>query len=251
MATKILWIVNGDPNTLLNHAKQIGASAVAVRSDNHWLAGSIKMFHTAGMKVHAWRWPGVQPTDDPPNYYAPDQAKFVVQTLIPAGLDGYIADIESDGTAHPQRDWNNRALASMATSFSSLISGAGKKHNPNFIFGLTSGFDFPTAYPHIPWDAFVSFSDAVYPQVYWRGDGGAVVGGGTPEKAWTRTLASWKSLDLGVKPIIPIIGQIQHISPQSIADFRALMIANKMGEVHAYSDDGVIAQANWAALNGL
>lgn len=245
MATKVLWLVNGDQNTFLAHAKQIGSGAVAVRTDNHWLASGIAAFHAAGIKVYGWRWPGVIATNDPPNYFAPDQAQFVVNTLIPRGLDGYIADIESDGTAHPGRDWNNRALAPMATDFARLISGAGKKAKPDFIFGISSGFDYPTAFAHIPWDAFLCFSDAVYPQVYWRGDGGAVQAGGTPQKAYDRTLLSWKTLDLGGKPIIPIIGQIAHVTPQSIADFRSLIANDGLTQVHFYCDDAAIPQANY------
>jgi hypothetical protein len=248
MTKKTLWIVNGAQNDLLAHAQKIGAQAVAIRTDNHWLKDSIPVFHRAGINVYGWRWPGVKPSNDPPNYFAPDQAKFVVDFLIPAGLDGYIADIESDGSAAPNRDWNSRTLAPMAAAFASTIKTAGVAKKSDFLFGLTSGFDFPTAYPHIPWDAFLASCDAVYPQVYWRGDGGAVQAGGTAQTAYTRSWASWKVLELGTRPIIPIIGQIAHITPQSMADFKAIMTAKSMDEVHFYSDEIGLSDATYATM---
>jgi hypothetical protein len=251
MTNKILWIVTGEQNDLLAHAKRIEASAVAIRTDNHWLRGSIAVFHAAGIKVYGWRWPGVRPTDDPPNYYAPDQANYVANVLIPAGLDGYIADIESDGSAAPNRDWNNRSLAPVADKFSSVIKNAGRARNPNFLFGVTSGFDFPTAYPHIPWDSFLAYCDAVYPQVYWRGDGGAVLAGGTAQSAYTRSWASWKTLELGAIPIVPIIGQIANITPQSIGDFGTIMKQNQMNEVHFYTDVAGLPDATYATMASL
>jgi len=251
MATKVLWLVTGDQNALLAHARQIAAKAVAVRTDNPWLKDSIAEFHRYGIDVYGWRWPGVRPSNDPPNYYAPEQAAFVAGVLIPAGLDGYIADIESDGSSAPGRDWNNRALAQMATDFTNTIAAAGKASGKPFLFGLTSGFDFPTALPHVPWDAFLASCTAVYPQVYWRGDGGVSQAGGTPQSAWQRSLASWKTLGIDAGKIVPIIGQIAHVTPQSIADFGSLMQQNQIGEVHFYSDVPGLPAATYQAMQAL
>jgi hypothetical protein len=251
MTDKTLWLVTGSESNLLNHARAIGAKAVAVRTDNYWLPEAIRRLQGAGLKVYGWRWPGVLPSSDPPNYYAPEQAAFVVQTLVPAGLDGYIADIESDGPKHPGRDWNDRSLAALATSFAKEIRDAGRAQSPNFLFGLTSGFDFPTAYPHIPWDAFLALSDAVYPQVYWRGDGGAIQAGGTPQSAWNRSLRSWKTLGLDETRIVPIVGQIEHVTPQSLGDFRAVMLTNAITELHFYCDVDGIAPAIYTAMGAL
>lgn len=249
MTTKVLWTVRGEQNDLLAHAKRIGASAVCVRTDNPWLASAIGTFHGAGIAVYGWRWPGVRPTDDPPHYYAPDQADFVARILIPAGLDGYIADIESDGPDAPSSDWSKRSLAPLGADFANAIKNAGRSKNPDFLFGLTSGFDFPTAYPHIPWDAFLDCADAVYPQVYWRGDGGAVQAGGAAKSAYDQSMASWRTLSLAGKPIIPIIGQLSHITPQSIADFQTVMSANQINEVHFYSDLVGVPDANYDMMS--
>jgi hypothetical protein len=190
----------------------------------------------------------VKPTNDPVNYYAPDQAKYVIDTLIPAGLDGYIADIESDGPSAPSRDWNSRLLAPLAKQFAETITGAGRAKNKDFLFGLTSGYDFPTSFPHIPWDAFLEYSNAVYPQMYWRGDGGALQAGGTPQSAYDRSMASWKTLALGGTPIIPIIGQISYVSAQAIAEFGSIMRAENIPEVHFYSDVADIQDSTYAAM---
>jgi hypothetical protein len=106
-------------------------------------------------------------------------------------------------------------------------------------------------YPQIPWDAFLAYADAVYPQVYWRGDGGAVVAGGTPQSAYTRSWASWQTLDLGGKPIIPIIGQIASVTPQSIADFAAIMKNKVMNEVHFYTDGPGVAEATYDMMTNV
>ena len=52
MTNKVLWIVTGEQNDLLAHAKRIEASAVAIRTDNHWLRGSIAVFLEAHSDVH-------------------------------------------------------------------------------------------------------------------------------------------------------------------------------------------------------
>ena len=41
----------------------------------------------------------------PNNSYAPNEAACVANTLIPAGLDGYIMDIESDDNKTAPHPW--------------------------------------------------------------------------------------------------------------------------------------------------
>src|SRR4029079_6306838 len=120
-------------------------------------------FHDKGLKVYGWRWPAVKPSSVA-HHFAPEEADHVAQVVIPKGLDGYIADPESDpGSAVD--DWNQTGLESMARDFCKVIRNAA---GSGFAFGLTSGCKFPDNRPNIPWRQFVSASDALFPQTYWR-----------------------------------------------------------------------------------
>jgi hypothetical protein len=146
MTTKVLWTYNVDKKGFLDKAKYIGASGVCIRTDLNWLAEAIPEIQNDGIKVYAWRWPAVRPTRGVPHYYAPDEAKYVIDTLIPAGLDGYIVDAESDGPRKPNRQWDNQSLdvKKLATDFCVEIVKAGQK-KPAFHFGMTSGGSYPKA----------------------------------------------------------------------------------------------------------
>ena len=104
--------------------------------------------------------------------YAIDEANYVAQTLIPAGLDGYIVDPESENDGG-YNDWNRTNLpipvAQLATSFCQIIrSAAQTEGSPSFLFGITSGGNYPATLANLPRQQFVSASDAVFPQIYWR-----------------------------------------------------------------------------------
>jgi hypothetical protein len=138
------------------------------------------------------------------------EAKFVAEQCIPAGLDGYIVDPESDKKGDIN-DWNDKKHAQLAKDFCAVIKKAagGRK----FMFGTTSGCAYPdpTGKPNIPWAEFFPPSDSLYPQCYWRwtNSNGEVknINGGTPDKAIDRALPAWKPKSLG-KPIIPMAGEI-------------------------------------------
>src|SRR5271169_1520433 len=135
------------------------------------LSGAIRRFHDKNIKVYAWRWPAVRQVEtDSPHHYAIDEAEYVVETLIPAGLDGYIVDPESD-SGRSLDDWNKSSLAPLARSFCDTIkAGAAAAGVDHFRFGVTSGCNYPShaGKPDIPWSEFIGASDAVYPQTYWR-----------------------------------------------------------------------------------
>jgi hypothetical protein len=39
---KVLWIVDGDKDALLERARYVGAQAVCIRTTNAWLKGSVQ-----------------------------------------------------------------------------------------------------------------------------------------------------------------------------------------------------------------
>ena len=100
---KVIWIVDmvelAAEDRLLRNAQTTGADAVCIRTTNSRLPAAIDRFHQNNIKVYAWRWPAVrQVQGDLTHHYAADEADYVVQDLIPAGLDGYIVDPDPSPT---------------------------------------------------------------------------------------------------------------------------------------------------------
>src|SRR5580765_6706094 len=94
ISRKIFWTVHMDTaaqeTAFIQHAKAAGADTVCVRTSSNRLPNSIAALKAKGFKVYAWRWPSVHPAS------TMAEANKVAVSLIPAGLDGYIVDPESD-----------------------------------------------------------------------------------------------------------------------------------------------------------
>jgi hypothetical protein len=250
LARKVLWIVNMNTESTEKafgkHALACDANIVCIRTSSSRLPDAIKRFHDLNMKVYAWRWPQVVPSK------LQAEADKVANNLIPAGLDGYIVDPESDGPGN--NDWNQNGLDQRAKSFCDTIkqAAAGKP----FVFGTTSGCAYPaaTGKPKIPWAQFFAASDVLLPQTYWRwtkNDGSVGnINGGTPKKAFARGLAAWQPKAMG-KPIIPMAGEVDVIKVSEIADYGTRLQAMGVDEGHFYTDNGKIPVANLAAIKAL
>lgn len=217
-------------------------------------SGLIGRAHALGLEIYAWRWPATKPQpNSTTHYFATDEAAFVAEKLIPAGLDGYVVDPESDeaGTAN---DWNDASLAPLATSFSKTITAAAAG-NSNFRFGLTSGRNYPSksGKPHIPWGPFVSYSDVLLPQTYWRvltKTGRKPANGGSPAKAIARGLPTWAAISQG-KPIAPMAGELGSITEQEISAYGAELMRRGMNEAHFYIDGAGSSTSRLAAIKAL
>ncbi len=262
-ADKTLWAVAmdnaADVARIVAQAKGIGAGGVAIRTRSAILAANIKPFHDAGLKVYGWRWPAVVTTGG--GRYAIDEAKFVADTLIPAGLDGYIADPESE-PGSPDNDWSRQdanlpiPVTQLATSMCKIIrDGADKAGRADFPIGLTSGGDYPTSRPHMPWKEFVAGCDALFPQLYWRArnneDICKTVGDAKPDTRFDVCLPGWRAIAQG-KPIIGIAGEISCVT--AAAEFQAFAkraATEKLAGLHFYTSDGHLDDAQMAAIKAL
>jgi hypothetical protein len=250
LAKKVLWIVNMNSQTtetaFSKHALAIGATTVCIRTSSTLFPGTIKRFHDLGMKVYAWRWPPANQSG------AMKEAGNVATKLIPAGLDGYIVDPESD-KAGASNDWNQAQLAPLAAQFCAKIKGAAP---PSFVFGTTSGCSYPApnGKPDIPWQQFFSASDVLLPQTYWRwtNDKGKVenINGGTPAKAIAKGVPAWKAKSLG-KPIGPMAGEVDVVTATEIAAYGTQLQTMGVTEGHFYTDNGKIPVPNLAAMKAL
>jgi len=259
---KVLWIVKMNTaaaeDAFAAHADAAGIDTVCIRTSSTRLPGAIDRFHQLGKTVWAWRWPGVVDADGyGPHYFAPDEADFVANKLIPAGLDGYIVDPESDGPG--VNDWNQKKVAPLAKAFCATIKlkAQGKK----FLFGTTSGCAYPSpgGKPDIPWSEFFPPSDALYPQCYWRmtvrdkklkKDVPKDINGGTPTKAIARGMGAWKPASMG-KPIIPMAGEIDLVTDAEIKEYGQQLQKLKINEAHFYADIPAVKPKVLAAIKAL
>jgi hypothetical protein len=252
LASKVLWIVDMNSEAaetaFSKHTLAIGATAVCIRTSSKRLPAVIKRFHDIGIKVFAWRWPSASKTG------AEKEAKNVANKLIPAGLDGYIVDPESD-KAGAANDWNRAKLAPLAARFCDIIKNAAPA---SFVFGTTSGCSYPAPNmkPHIPWNAFFTASDVLLPQTYWRwtnpstGQRGQKINGGTPAAAFAKGVPAWKAKSLG-KPIVPMAGEVDVVTAHEITAYGAELQKMGVNEGHFYADNGKISVPNLAAMKAL
>jgi hypothetical protein len=241
---KVLWIVSlensDDERDFAQHVAAAGIDTVCIRTDSPMFPGIIGRFHQLQKTVWAWRWPGVVPSQTG-TYYALRQSAYVANVLIPAGLDGYIVDPESDG-AGDNNDWNQAALAPIAQQFCAAIKTAAQ--GKRFLFGTTSGCAYPSPQgkPNIPWSEFFGASDALYPQCYWRmtvtengQDISVDINGGTPTAAIARGMPVWKARANG-KKIIPMAGEIDLVTAAEIAEYGQQLTQLNIDEAHFYAD---------------
>jgi hypothetical protein len=253
---KVLWVVSMNEaaeGRLLENALTAKADIVCIRSTSNRLPGAIGRFKQRNMKVYAWRWPAVLPNAGrAPHYFAMDEANFVVEELIPAGLDGYIVDPESERNGEVN-DWNHKSLAPLARAFCKKIKDAA---TPTFHFGITSGCAYPSPgnRPNIPWEEFVTASDALYPQTYWgmlnSHEEAVDINGGTPDKAIDRGLATWALIADG-KPIVPMAGELDVITDGEIAAYAARLRREGINEAHFYADSDDVPPENYAMIASL
>lgn len=249
---KILWTVNINSDAaetlFAKHALAINATGVCIRTSATQLPDAIKRFHDLGLKVYAWRWPSAKKTA------CLAEATAVATELIPAGLDGYIADPESDKKG-ANNDWNDASLAPLAAEFCKTILDAA----PNsFVFGTTSGcaYPAPNMKPNIPWKEFFTASNTLYPQCYWRwtnpdtGQRGQKINGGTPQNAINKGVPAWQAKSLG-KPIVPMAGEVDVVTEDEIAAYGQALANMGVTEGHFYTDNGKISVPNLAAMKAL
>jgi hypothetical protein len=74
--------------------------------------------------------------------------------------------------------------------------------------------------------------------------------GGTLSKAIQAGLSAWKSKANG-KPILPMAGEIDVVTPDEIARYGAKLSSLGVTEAHFYTDNGKIPVSNLAAVQAL
>ena len=234
MTAKILWVVNyNNVSQFLTKAIDVGATAVAIRSDND-VAKAIPLFHGKGMQVYAWRWPSAQ--QDP----AMHEADKAVQ-LFQSGLDGYIVDPE--GKPGAPYNWDQKNLEKLADMFCKRITAAASGK----LFGVTSHYRAAAVFPALPWGVFVQYATMLLPQAYWRSTEGWI-GHGDPADNYKVSIDQWAKLGADPSKIIPMAGELGVSTGSQIAEYAAAVIANKRAASHFYAYDGTVKSDVWAAV---
>ncbi len=256
LRSKVLWAVDIHTQTrvdgVIAHAAEAGCDTVCLRTTSRCLPDAIGRLHRHGLKVYAWRWPAAKPVSGtpPPHYYALDEADFVVDALIPAGLDGYVVDPESDPPRGRVDDWNREGLAPLAREFCRRITAAAPA---GFIFATTSGCVYPGRCRKIPWAEFAAASTILLPQSYWRmetDNGVASINGGTPAAAIERGLAAWAPVAAG-RPLVPMAGEIAHVTRDELAAYGARLAALGIDTGHFYADAPAVDDTTLRAIRAL
>jgi hypothetical protein len=255
---KILWALDvhteKSEERLFGHADAAGCNVVCVRTPSKRLPGLIPRAHARHLQVYAWRWPAVRPQPrSRTHYFADDEAAFVANKLVPAGLDGYIVDPESD-SAGAVNDWNDKTHIRLAERFCKSIRDAAKG-TPSFRFGTTSGCSYPKPNnrPNIPWAAFNAASDVLLPQSYWRvmtNKGPRRANGGTPAVAVRNGFDAWGLIPHHAQ-IVPMAGELQLVETDEIAAYAAAMKAAGVREFHIYIDGVDTSAKKLAAIRAL
>ncbi|MBB6487743.1 hypothetical protein [Rhizobium lusitanum] len=233
--SKVLWVVNYDRlDDFYAKAIDVGATAVAIRSDNN-LATAIAKFHGAGLKVYGWRWPSSQ-TDA-----CMKEAAKIADLFGNYGLDGYFVDPE--GAPGKPYDWDRPGLAGLAADFMNTLRAAG----PDLRLGVTSHYLAKFCFPNIPWSAFFERADVYLPQSYWRSTEG-IIGHGDPADNYNVGIDRWKKTGAAVAKIVPMGGELGSTTAKDLNAYVAAANAQSIGELHFYASESAVKQTVWDAV---
>jgi len=231
---KILWVASYHSlDEFLTKAMNVGASAVAIRTDND-VAAAIPAVHARGMLIYGWRWPSVLHDD------AMAQADEVV-TLLELGMDGYFVDPER-APALPY-DWDQPGLEELADEFCGRITAAaGGK-----LFGMTSHYRAAEAYPDIPWKVFFQYATVLLPQAYWRSSLGKV-GPGLPAANYITGIDAWVRAGAKQADIVPMAGELSVSTAAEIGAYAAAAAGRGITTLHYYGYGPNVPDAVWKAV---
>lgn len=238
-AEKTLWVVNyADLETFLARAVDIGATAVAIRTDNN-IRAAVPAFHAKGIKVMGWRWPSV--LRDP---CMNEAAKAVA--LFKQGLDGYYVDPESH--AKPHLNWNQRGLDGIAEEFCETVAQAA--NDTGGVFGFTGHFNGLMVEDKMPWKVFFKHSTVHLPQSYWRYEGG-VIGHGLPADNYERGIKAWLKAGASRDYLQPMAGSLSYVTPAEIRAHAEAATRANIGSLHFYAHGPGVKSTVWDAIRAL
>jgi hypothetical protein len=236
---KVLWVVNyPDLNWFVTKASFVGATAVAIRTDND-MDAAIAVLHPLGIKVYGWRWPSAE------KQRALAEARKVVD-WYGKGLDGYYVDPEGEPGQH--FDWNRNGLDSVADEFCKTITSA----DPNKPFGTTSHYRGEKVFDKLPWDVFFKYSSVLLPQAYWRVDvgnlNGAAVKNGDPKENYIESLKAWTVTGGQTDKIIPMAGELDFSTVADIEHYFEEVVNQNKTAMHFYTANENVDDKVWNAV---
>ena len=231
---KVLWVVGYDDlDAFRDRAVAIGATAVAIRTDNN-VAAAIGPFHEKNIKVYGWRWPSAVRAD------ALREADAAA-SLLAQGMDGYIVDPE--GAPGKPYNWDRPGLEALADEFCTTVtSGA-----PGKLFGTTSHYRAKHVFPNIPWARFFAHSTVLLPQAYWQSDEGRI-GHGDAAENYRVALDAWVAAGGDRAKIVPMAGELASVADDEVDAHVAEAAAQAVNFLHFYTYDGGVDEEVWDAI---
>lgn len=233
---KVLWVASypdASLDSFIEMASFIGATAVAIRTDND-LDAAILRFHSTGTKVYGWQWPS------PDRIQALAAAQRVVD-WYDRGLDGYYVNPAGGPGYHD--DWNLEGLEPIAKEFCERITQA----DPHKPFGTTSHFQAEKIYSKLPWMAFFQYSNVLLPQAYWN-VAGKLVNGGDPQQNFDLSLAEWSAAGGSLSAIVPMAGELEFSTAENINSYAQAATQQGKTELHFYAATKNVPSAVWEAI---
>lgn len=231
---KVLWTAGY--NTLpafINKAVEIGATAVAVRTDAA-LARAIPACRARGIRVYGWASPPA--LRDP----AMAEADRAVE-LLECGLDGYIVVPAAVGDAASA--WNEKGLGRLASDFCRRVAGAARGRP----FGVAGHYRAAAAFPLLPWRSFFDHAQLLLPQAFWRGAAGTI-GHGLPDDSLRAAIGFWTAAGAERARIVPIAGELAFARRDEIAVFAAEAARQGIRSLHVHGHDSRVPVAVWRAV---
>jgi hypothetical protein len=231
---KVLWVVKYNRfEDFLRRAVDVGATAVAIRTDND-IAAVMPKFHANDLKVYGWRWPSATQS------VAMREADHACD-LLRQGMDGYYVDPEGEQGA--SYDWDQPGLEGVAEAFCKKITDAA----PGKPFGVTSHYKGSATFPHIPWRSFFKYATVLLPQAYWRVTGG-VVGHGKPKENYDKSIQAWVATGGDKAKIVPMAGELAQVTAAEIGQYAEAAAAANISELHFYTHEPAVKEAVWQAI---
>jgi hypothetical protein len=259
---KCLWaefITASSVDRLRQDMVTTGANFLCLRTETPYMEQLLTEMHGENIKVYGWMWPHARPANNNPNdpAYAPNEMNKIIG-LVGKGLDGYIFDIETNANGAPG-DWGKKGPTNRATIAAQMVAGianAFNKRGTPYVLGLTSHQWAFSNYPDVPFTPFLDYCNALFPQTYWRADGGSngvkacnpvsydysqphPVPVGTVDQALFNGFTDYankKDRNGMVLPIIPIGGEIGCTKAGEMTRFGQLVAQRSLNEIHFYVD---------------
>jgi hypothetical protein len=102
-------------------------------------------------------------------------------------------------------------------------------------------------YSKLPWVSYFKYATVFLPQAYWRSAEGPI-GHGKPRGNYKESIAAWKDCGASPAKIVPMAGEIAHVTPAEICEYAAVATESNVSALHFYACEDGIDKEVWKAI---